>query len=337
MQDHEDEHDAGTAAADAEVKRRGRPFQPGQSGNPRGRPKGSRNVTTLMLEALLEGEGETILGKFIERAKQGDSRAQKACIDRLLPAGRDRRVAFHLPEIATEDDGPKATQALLSAVAAGEISASEASTVMKLIDTHMQMLRRRREEAEPSERVRFRLSSVPYNEDGSPPTAEQEAAEEERMAQMEAQAKRNAQEQAEIGRKAREQAEAEPKVHEHCEAGPVARASAEAEPSAQEVAQAEPSAQEVAQTEPIVPEEISAKQPPREPAEPVWITHEQAVAELEAEDEAEAKRKADAELRAKYAHQAAMALVFEHARGVHARIARQNAEEKRAFMAEKWS
>ena len=33
---------------------RGRPFEPGQSGNPKGRPKGSRNTVTLLSEALDE-------------------------------------------------------------------------------------------------------------------------------------------------------------------------------------------------------------------------------------------------------------------------------------------
>jgi len=32
------------------------PFQPGQSGNPAGKPKGSRNKTTLAMEALLDGD-----------------------------------------------------------------------------------------------------------------------------------------------------------------------------------------------------------------------------------------------------------------------------------------
>ena len=38
-------------------------FKPGQSGNPSGRPHGSRNKATLALEALLDGEGEAITRK----------------------------------------------------------------------------------------------------------------------------------------------------------------------------------------------------------------------------------------------------------------------------------
>jgi hypothetical protein len=46
---------AGAASADTTAKkqRRGRPFRPGQSGNPKGRPKGARNrLGTQFLEAL---------------------------------------------------------------------------------------------------------------------------------------------------------------------------------------------------------------------------------------------------------------------------------------------
>jgi Family of unknown function (DUF5681) len=35
---------------------RAKPWKPGQSGNPAGRPKGARHKTTLAMEALLDGE-----------------------------------------------------------------------------------------------------------------------------------------------------------------------------------------------------------------------------------------------------------------------------------------
>jgi len=37
-------------------KQRGRPFKAGRSGNPEGRPRGSRNNATMAVEALLDGE-----------------------------------------------------------------------------------------------------------------------------------------------------------------------------------------------------------------------------------------------------------------------------------------
>jgi hypothetical protein len=55
-------------------KTRGRPFQ---RGNP-GRPKGAQNRTTRLIEALLEEEAEAIGRKCSERAEEGDPVAPKA-------------------------------------------------------------------------------------------------------------------------------------------------------------------------------------------------------------------------------------------------------------------
>ena len=137
MQDHVDERGAPAAV---EARQRGRPFRRGQSGNPRGRPKGARNTSTLLLEALLDGEAEKIGRKAIQLAKAGDGRALKACFDRLLPARRDRFVPFALPKMATAQDLPKASAALLAGVAKGEITPSEASELARLVDTHARAL-----------------------------------------------------------------------------------------------------------------------------------------------------------------------------------------------------
>ena len=60
-------------------------FRPGQSGNPNGRPKGSRNAATLALESLLDGEAEALTRKAVELALAGDIAALRLCLDRILP------------------------------------------------------------------------------------------------------------------------------------------------------------------------------------------------------------------------------------------------------------
>ena len=72
-------------------------FKPGQSGNPNGRPKGSRHKTTLAIETLLDGEGEEITRKAIDLAKGGDLGAIRICLDRLAPPRKDRHIEFSLP------------------------------------------------------------------------------------------------------------------------------------------------------------------------------------------------------------------------------------------------
>src|SRR6478736_5187124 len=87
-------------------------FKPRQSGNPNGRPLGARNRTTQAVEALFDGEAETITRKAIELAKGGDTVALRLCLDRICAPRRDRPVAFTLPAIGTAGDVAKASAAL---------------------------------------------------------------------------------------------------------------------------------------------------------------------------------------------------------------------------------
>jgi hypothetical protein len=110
-------------------------FKPGQSGNPSGRPVGARNRATLAMEALLDGDAEAIMRKAIELAKAGDAPSLRLCMDRLMPARRDRHVAFKLPDLTVAGDAVTANAALVAAVAAGELTPSEAAELAKLVES----------------------------------------------------------------------------------------------------------------------------------------------------------------------------------------------------------
>jgi hypothetical protein len=118
-------------------KQRGRPFKPGSSGNPNGRPKGTRNAAILAMEAMLDGESEALTRKAIELAKDGDMTALRLCLERILPPRKDRPVSFALPAINSAKDALAALSALLTAVSAGELTPSEASEAGKLIDGYV--------------------------------------------------------------------------------------------------------------------------------------------------------------------------------------------------------
>jgi hypothetical protein len=115
---------------------RGAPFKPGKSGNPAGRPKGARHKVTVAIEALLDGQHEKLTQKAIDLALAGDMQALRLCMDRLAPPRRDRPVTFDLPRIETIADLPQATRAIMEAVAAGELTPSEAAELGKLVDAH---------------------------------------------------------------------------------------------------------------------------------------------------------------------------------------------------------
>jgi hypothetical protein len=108
-------------------------FLPGQSGNPAGRPRGSRNKKTLMLEALLDEESETLMRRVIGLAKMGDDVAMRLVFARMLPPRRDRPVPLALPRIESEADARRASGDVMEALAAGEVTPQEAEQVLRVV------------------------------------------------------------------------------------------------------------------------------------------------------------------------------------------------------------
>jgi hypothetical protein len=119
---------------------RGRPFPKGKSGNPDGRPQGSRNKATIAALELLEGEAEKLSRKDISLALEGDTTALRLCLERLVPPRRERPLAVKLPAIVTAEDLPKLTAALIKAVGRGDLTPSEATALSSLVTTHARSL-----------------------------------------------------------------------------------------------------------------------------------------------------------------------------------------------------
>jgi Family of unknown function (DUF5681) len=129
-------------AADKTAKQqRGRPFKPGKSGNPAGKPKGVRNKATIVLEAILDGDAPTLMRKAVEMAKAGDGTMMRLCLERLLPPRKDRPVEFSLPEIGSSADAAKAMLAIVQVVAAGEVTPSEAFELSRIIESFAETLK----------------------------------------------------------------------------------------------------------------------------------------------------------------------------------------------------
>jgi hypothetical protein len=115
-------------------------FQKGQSGNPAGRPRGALNRKTVLAHELLSARIESIAGKLIELAEGGDMRAIRVCMDRLVPAIKDLPIAVELPPIEKPADCVEAAASIVAAVAAGDITATEAAQLAKLVDVYVRAL-----------------------------------------------------------------------------------------------------------------------------------------------------------------------------------------------------
>jgi Family of unknown function (DUF5681) len=108
-------------------------FAKGYSANPTGKPKGARHKATLLAEALLDGQAEALVQQAVSMALDGDPQALRICIERILPARRDRPVEISLPKINAASDLIAAAAALTDAVAGGEITPNEASALSNLV------------------------------------------------------------------------------------------------------------------------------------------------------------------------------------------------------------
>jgi hypothetical protein len=111
-------------------------FAPGNKGNPKGRPQGSRNQVTLALEQMMADDGAAVVQAVLDAAKAGDMTAARIIVDRLAPARKDRPVTMDLPKIASAADIPAATQAILEATAAGELTPSEGAALVNIAENH---------------------------------------------------------------------------------------------------------------------------------------------------------------------------------------------------------
>ena len=119
---------------------KGKPFQQGQSGNPAGRPKGSRNRATVLAQTLLDGQVEALVKKAIELALEGDPNALRLCLERLVPRAKDRPLMVSLPPVKTPADAARAMSAIIEAVAGGELTPTEGRAVAGLVEDYRRTL-----------------------------------------------------------------------------------------------------------------------------------------------------------------------------------------------------
>ena len=119
--------------------------RPGQSGNPAGRRRGSRNKAPLAAATLLDGEALGLTRRAVEAAFAGDMLAMKLCLERVLPRCHERPVTFSLPSPAAAGNGEidepspqnvsRAMNAVTTALACGEITPGEAATIAGVYET----------------------------------------------------------------------------------------------------------------------------------------------------------------------------------------------------------
>jgi hypothetical protein len=118
---------------------KGRRFEKGRSGNPAGRPAGSRNAATEMAQALLDGEADALVRRCVELALDGNPAAMKLCVERLVPR-RGPAVSVELPPLDSAADIAPAMAAIARAVAAGALSPADGAEFARIVEGWMRAL-----------------------------------------------------------------------------------------------------------------------------------------------------------------------------------------------------
>ena len=104
-------------------------FKPGQSGNPKGRPKGKGVAAEL--RKLMEPEAPELVAKLIGMAKDGDGNAMRICMERLVAPIKDEPV--NVPGLADATTLTEQGEAIVKAVAEGDITPNDAGRLMQAV------------------------------------------------------------------------------------------------------------------------------------------------------------------------------------------------------------
>lgn len=106
-------------------------WQPGQSGNRSGKPKGSSDKRTALRELLLP-HAPALVEKALELALSGDTTALKLCLDRMMPPlrAKEEPVTFALERSAPLAD---LGRSVIQAIATGHLTPDQGGHILSAL------------------------------------------------------------------------------------------------------------------------------------------------------------------------------------------------------------
>lgn len=143
--------DAENSAENSARRVVGRPFAPGVSGNPGGRPRRDRRTAEILDQA-----NEPVLMAAIERAIAGDVGAMKLVLDRSAPVPKGSTAPVDLGTLANPVDCLGAMARISAALVEGIIDADMATRLSGVVTAGVKIV----EVADLAERVRELQSRI---------------------------------------------------------------------------------------------------------------------------------------------------------------------------------
>jgi len=126
-------------------------FKKGVSGNPKGKPKGARHAVTVAAQNLLESESEALSRKAVEMALEGDTVALRLCLERILPAAKERPIiGYSMVSLNGPQDVLVALGRVAEDLSEGRLIPSEATAICNVLGHY----RKHYEATELEERLR---------------------------------------------------------------------------------------------------------------------------------------------------------------------------------------
>ena len=106
-------------------------WKTGESGNPKGRPKGSGQVAQL--RAAIAAQVPALLDKLMRQALEGDTSAARLLLERAIAPlkAQEAPQALALPDGTLTDQG----RAVLRSVASGELAPGQGAALLGAIGT----------------------------------------------------------------------------------------------------------------------------------------------------------------------------------------------------------
>jgi hypothetical protein len=121
------------------MAKRGRPFQPGNKIG-RGRPAGSRNKKTVLIDELVVEKSQSLLSTALKLAQQGNVPLLRLFLDRILPRPKDEPIEIgHLP-MGTPGEVIKSQASVMQEVASGQLTLNQAEQLFSMMENCRLML-----------------------------------------------------------------------------------------------------------------------------------------------------------------------------------------------------